>query len=189
MSTISRSQRIGIWFVAFAMLISTVVMILLMINPQKTQEIMQEAQVDKYKAQAEAAQAQYEEDRKNMIPLSGYDNQVKAFKAEDIKEVATETLTEGNGATVKEGDKINVEYTVWTADGGIIDSSTRKDQGANAIDLTLDKNQVIEGWVEGLKDQKVGGVYLLSIPADKAYGDEKGPLKFIVKINSIVENK
>ncbi|MDR3125530.1 MAG: FKBP-type peptidyl-prolyl cis-trans isomerase, partial [Candidatus Nomurabacteria bacterium] len=50
---------------------------------------------------------------------------------------------------------------------------------------------VITGWSEGLTGAQVGGVYELTIPADKAYGGEagesatSGPLKFIVEIVSI----
>lgn len=51
-------------------------------------------------------------------------------------------------------------------------------------------NRVIEGWKEGLAGQKVGSRVLLSIPAEKAYGEqgsppdigENEPLLFVVDI-------
>lgn len=189
MSTISRGQRIGIWIVALAMALATIVMIALMIQPadSKTspQKIMQDQALENQQKAIEKAKAEYEADRKNMQALAGYENQVKPFDANDVKQLTTETLTEGDGATVVKGDKIKVEYTLWNAEGTIMDSSTRKDGGASSVEFTLSSDNLIAGWVEGLDGKKVGGVYLLNVPADKAYGDEQGPLKFIVKINSI----
>ena len=62
-----------------------------------------------------------------------------------------------------------------------------------SISTGLDTTSVIEGWKEGIKGMRIGGVRLLTIPSDKAYAeagskDASGneniapnmPLKFIV---------
>ena len=84
---------------------------------------------------------------------------------------------------------LSANYTGWTPDGKIFDSTKSEDSAAKPVTFSL--KGVIKGWSEGLSGKKVGGVYLLSIPANMAYGERGStdgsiapntPLKFVVEI-------
>lgn len=98
-------------------------------------------------------------------------------KAEDetgTKAVTTDSglayidLKEGDGATPKPTDRVEVHYTGWLLDGSKFDSSV--DRGTPA---TFGLNAVIKGWTEGVGSMKVGGKRKLFIPPDLAYGDRR----------------
>ena len=73
----------------------------------------------------------------------------------------------GNGAEVKAGDTVTVDYTgAVAATGTIFESSL--DSGNPA---TFPLANVIVGWQEGIPGMKVGGTRRLIIPAAKAYGE------------------
>jgi FKBP-type peptidyl-prolyl cis-trans isomerase FkpA len=78
----------------------------------------------------------------------------------------------GDGATVKKGDAISVQYTGWLTSGSKFDSS--RDRG-QPFDLTIGAGQVIPGWDEGVPGMKVGGQRKLVIPAALAYGSQAQP--------------
>lgn len=78
----------------------------------------------------------------------------------------------GDGATVKKGDAISVQYTGWLSNGTKFDSS--RDRG-QAFDVTIGTGQVIPGWDEGVPGMKVGGQRKLLIPAALAYGSGGAP--------------
>lgn len=86
---------------------------------------------------------------------------------------ATPTI-EGDGAEVKEGQKITVHYTGWLWDDTSKPFDSSWDRGQSAS-FTLAKGQVIDGWVEGLVGQKVGSQVLLVVPPDKGYGAAGSP--------------
>lgn len=72
----------------------------------------------------------------------------------------------GEGAEVKSGDTVTVDYTgAVAATGKIFESSL--DSGSPA---TFPLSNVIAGWQEGIPGMKVGGTRRLIIPAAKAYG-------------------
>ncbi|MFZ2560503.1 MAG: FKBP-type peptidyl-prolyl cis-trans isomerase [Candidatus Nanoperiomorbaceae bacterium] len=151
------------------------------IQQQQDQKQQQEQQRQLLQQQAE--------EQKTMKPLAGYDSQVSAFDAKSITSLQVQTLKEGKGAALKSSDTISANYTGWTADGKIFDSTTKNGSSASA---SFPLNQVIPGWTQGLTGKNVGGVYLLSIPTDLAYGSQggqngapTGPLKFIVQIVSV----
>jgi FKBP-type peptidyl-prolyl cis-trans isomerase len=72
----------------------------------------------------------------------------------------------GNGAEVKAGANVSVDYTGALASTGVIFQSSL-DTG-KPISLSL--SQVIQGWQVGIPGMKVGGVRRLLIPAAQAYG-------------------
>lgn len=86
-------------------------------------------------------------------------------------ELRTEILSEGDGAEVGEGDYIVANYIgqVWGADAPFNDSWGM----GSPIGFSL--NQVIDGWKEGIPGASVGDRVLLSIPSDKAYGEQGQP--------------
>jgi peptidylprolyl isomerase len=78
-----------------------------------------------------------------------------------------EDLQVGDGATVKSGDTVSVNYTGWLEDGTKFDSSIDRGQPS---EFTIGVGQVIPGWDEGLQGMKVNGTRLLVIPPELAYG-------------------
>lgn len=185
----SKSQRIGIWIIAGTMLVGTLgSFAAMMIQPanDKIDAETQQQQLAEFEKQQQAAA---EERAKSVEPLDGY--AAAKFDAESVTELSKEVLVKGDGKELSETDTINVSYFGWLPDGRIFDSS--KVSGENKpIDIPL--NQVISGWTEGIKGEKVGSTIRLVIPADKAYGDQASgiipantPLTFILTVNGISE--
>jgi len=73
----------------------------------------------------------------------------------------------GEGEAVKKGATVKVHYTGWLTDEKetIFDSSVKRDE---PIEFSLDA--VIKGWQEGIPGMKPGGMRLLKIPPELAYG-------------------
>jgi FKBP-type peptidyl-prolyl cis-trans isomerase len=112
------------------------------------------------------------------------------FDAASVKELKVDTLKEGTGDVIAESDMISANYTGWNASGTIFDT-TKKSADGPTTPIEFPLSGVIPGWTKGLAGQKVGGIYLLTIPADMAYGDNNsqspeasGPLKFVVEVVS-----
>lgn len=76
-------------------------------------------------------------------------------------------LKEGDGASPKTGQLVEVHYTGWLEDGEKFDSS--KDRG-KPFEFIIGKGRVIKGWDEGVATMKVGGARRLIIPAALGYG-------------------
>jgi FKBP-type peptidyl-prolyl cis-trans isomerase len=83
--------------------------------------------------------------------------------------LAYKHLQEGTGATPDAWDAVTVNYTGWTTDGKMFDSSLKRGRPA-----TFPLNQVIAGWTEGLQLVKQGGKARLWIPKELAYNDMQG---------------
>jgi FKBP-type peptidyl-prolyl cis-trans isomerase len=81
--------------------------------------------------------------------------------------LASKVLTPGTG-TVHPGptDRVKVNYTGWTQDGKMFDSSVTRGQP-----ITFPLNGVIPGWTEGLQLMVAGEKRRLWIPAAMAYGE------------------
>jgi len=99
-----------------------------------------------------------------------------------------EDLKQGNGAVVKPGATVTVDYIgVSCSTGKVFDSSYKT--GAPA---TFPLSGVIKGWTDGIPGMKVGGVRLLGIPPDQGYGSQGSPptiapdetLWFVVTVKS-----
>ena len=75
--------------------------------------------------------------------------------------------TVGEGDAVKPGAQVKVHYTGWLTDAKatIFDSSVQRGQ---SIEFGL--SQVIKGWQDGIPGMKPGGVRVLRIPPELAYG-------------------
>ena len=81
-------------------------------------------------------------------------------------------VTEGDGATAKAGDTVDVHYTGWLVDGTKFDSSVDRGQ---PFTFLLGAGAVIKGWDEGVAGMKIGGVRKLIAPPDLAYGASGRP--------------
>ncbi|MET8325344.1 FKBP-type peptidyl-prolyl cis-trans isomerase [Streptomyces sp. NPDC005181] len=92
------------------------------------------------------------------------------------KELKTQVISEGDGAKLKNGDAIQVNYLgqAWDSDKPFDNSFDRK----QPFDLTLGAGMVIKGWDQGLVGQKVGSRVELVIPPDLGYGAQgQGDIK------------
>ncbi len=94
------------------------------------------------------------------------------------------TGTEHPGPT----DVVTVDYTGWTTDGKMFDSSISSGRPA-----TFPLNQVIKGWTIGLQTMVVGQKSRFWIPKELAYAHDpskpQGMLVFDVELHSIKKKK
>ena len=78
------------------------------------------------------------------------------------------TLAKGKGTDhPKPTSKVVVNYSGWTKDGKLFDSSINSGEPAH-----FPLNRVIKGWTEGLQLMVAGEKARFWIPADLAYGDK-----------------
>ena len=85
--------------------------------------------------------------------------------------LVTKDIKDGTGAVVAAGDTVTVNYIgVACSTGKIFDSSYEAGKP-----ITFPLAQVIPGWTKGIPGMKVGGVRLLGIPSDQAYGPQGYP--------------
>jgi peptidylprolyl isomerase len=85
-------------------------------------------------------------------------------------ELVVETVVEGDGPEVAEGDLVVVDYVgvLWD-DGTEFDASWEGDAPST---FPVGTGGVIQGWDEGLVGQKVGSRVLLVVPPDLGYGEQ-----------------
>ncbi len=81
-------------------------------------------------------------------------------------------LKQGEGTKAERGKTVEVHYTGFLENGDIFDSSVLKGQ---PISFRLGTGMVITGWDEGISNLNVGGMALLSIPYELAYGESGRP--------------
>jgi peptidylprolyl isomerase len=82
--------------------------------------------------------------------------------------LASKVITPGTGRDRPSPvDVVSVQYTGWTTDGKMFDSSVTRGEPA-----TFALNGVIKGWTEGLQLMKVGDTMRFWIPGSLAYGDK-----------------
>lgn len=184
-----KSQRIGIWIIAIALVAGTLGSFLIMILAPKN-EAADQARLERLTAEYQEAQqahqaelsAQYYDD------FAEYQSRVQAFAAADVTELGKEDLKEGDGEVLTSESSFTAYYIGWNPDGKIFDSSISDASLAAPIDVR--PGGVIKGWTDGVAGMKVGGVRELTIPAELAYGDqERGedipantPLKFVIMV-------
>ena len=76
-------------------------------------------------------------------------------------------LQEGTGDKhPAEADIVTVNYTGWTTDGRMFDSSTKRGKPAE-----FPLNRVIKGWTEAMQLMAEGDKWELYIPSELGYGD------------------
>jgi FKBP-type peptidyl-prolyl cis-trans isomerase len=92
-------------------------------------------------------------------------------KADAPEELQQETLLEGTGQVVEDGDTVVVNYTgvLWD-EGTVFDSSW--ENGAPATFTVGTDAQVIPGFSEAIVGQKVGSQVAVIIPPAEGYGDQ-----------------
>lgn len=107
------------------------------------------------------------------------------------KKLVTQTLLQGDGATVGADSTVKVQYTGWLLNGKQFDSSWKS--GADGSPIQFSLNQVITGWKQGLAGQKVGSQVLLIVPPSLGYGNKatgsipaNSTLVFVVDILAVI---
>jgi FKBP-type peptidyl-prolyl cis-trans isomerase len=103
--------------------------------------------------------------------------------------LATKVIAPGTGTThPAPSDTVKVNYTGWTTDGKMFDSSLTRGQPTS-----FGVTQVIPGWTEGLQLMVAGEKRRMWIPANIAYGARgmpgippNSPLTFDVELLDIV---
>ncbi len=73
----------------------------------------------------------------------------------------------GDGAAVKAGDNVTVNYTGMLTNGAVFDSSLTRNE---PFSFPVGAGMVIKGWDEGLQQLKVGDHAILTIPPSIGYG-------------------
>lgn len=76
-------------------------------------------------------------------------------------------LAEGHGEIAKPGDMVRVLYTGWLLNGTVFDEAKNPDK---PFQFRLGRNNVIEGWDQGLQLMRPGEKRLLIIPYELGYG-------------------
>ena len=74
----------------------------------------------------------------------------------------------GTGAQAAAGKKVKVHYTGTLLNGKKFDSSRDKNE---PYEFTLGKQQVIQGWDEGIAMMKKGGKATFIVPSSLGYGE------------------
>ncbi|MFA6270377.1 MAG: FKBP-type peptidyl-prolyl cis-trans isomerase [Candidatus Paceibacterota bacterium] len=88
--------------------------------------------------------------------------------------VITSDVVVGQGAEVKVGQLVSVNYILALSDGTVVQNS--KDFG-QTFKFTLGAGEVIPGWEMGFAGMRVGGVRVVTIPPELAYGvNQAGPI-------------
>jgi peptidylprolyl isomerase len=102
--------------------------------------------------------------RKGTLPAGAPDVPVEVGPAPT--KLVVKDLKVGTGAVIPDGATITANYIgVACSTGTIFDSSY-----AHGQPIQFPLSGVIPGWANGIPGMKVGGVRLLGIPADQAYG-------------------
>lgn len=194
----TKKQRLGILVILIVTVIGTVgsfaVMVLATKNDAadsaKQQKIIADYQA-KYKAYQAKVDAQSQElSDKYYGTFSPYASRVGAFDAATATELKTEDLVVGDGEEITGATPFAAYYIGWNPKGKIFDQSIEGTKLKAPLPVTtgLDSASLIDGWKEGMKGMKIGGIREVTIPSDKAYkeqgqGDDippNTPLKFVV---------
>ena len=209
----AKSQRIGIWIIALVLLAGTLGSFLVLILAPKNQATEQarieklesEYQVvyDEYQAKVDAINNKIDTELSHQYfeEFHQQTSRIAAFDAGSVTGLTTEDLKIGDGDVAADDSTYSVYYFGWNPSGKMFDSSFNEDQ--TALGSPLDRQStgtwvfpggstggVIDGWTEGILGMKVGGIRELTLPADKAYGEQGSgedipantPLKFVIML-------
>lgn len=196
----TKTQRYGILIILIVTVLGTLgsfaVIILAAENQAddsaKQQQVLAEYQAS-YKAYQEKVNAQGDELSKQYYQtFSQYADQVAAFELDSVNALATEDIVVGDGEEVTGTTKFAAYYIGWNPKGTVFDQSIDTNNGKLKAPLAvasgLDAASLIAGWKEGMKGMRIGGIRLIAIPSDKAYGEQgqgddippNTPIKFVV---------
>ncbi|MCE3236737.1 MAG: fkpA [Vampirovibrio sp.] len=93
--------------------------------------------------------------------------------AKSVSGIKIQDVVEGTGKVAESGDTVSVNYLGTLASNGQkFDSSYDRNE---PFTFRLGSGQVIEGWEKGIVGMKEGGKRILTIPPEKAYGEDGAP--------------
>lgn len=197
----SLKQRIFIGVIAVLMLGSVIAgYALIVANGGKTSATtddegsttISEEKIAEYQAEYDAKIAEFAEASKDDYnKFISYKSEIKAFNETSANEgdVQVKELVSGSGATIDENTEYLAYYAGYCADGSIFDSTFDDNDNPTKFSnvLNVSSLSLIEGWTEGVKGMKLGGIRRITIPGEKAYGDSmeicggyNKPLRFII---------
>ena len=196
-------QRYSIWVILILTIVSTVALYVSSFLQTESNSEAQKKQsqvLKKYQDYRKKVEEQAKElSVKYYDSFKEYEKASVAFNAASVKELTKKDLKEGNGEEFTDSTtKFQAYYIGWKPDGIVFDGSFENGRLKSPVVFRKEGKKwgLIEGWSEGLKGMKVGGIRELSIPADKAYGAQGSvnqedssktigpntPLKFIVML-------
>lgn len=196
-------QRYSIWVILILTVVSTVALYVSSFLQTESNSEAQKKQsqvLKKYQDYRKKVEEQAKElSAKYYDSFKEYEKAPVAFNAASVKELTKKDLKEGNGEEFTDSTtKFQAYYIGWKPDGTVFDGSFENGRLKSPVVFRKEGKKwgLIEGWSEGLKGMKVGGIRELSIPADKAYGAQGSvnqedssktigsntPLKFIVML-------
>ena len=196
-------QRYSIWVILILTVVSTVALYVSSFLQTESNSEAQKKQsqvLKKYQDYRKKVEEQVKElSAKYYDSFKEYEKTPVAFNAASVKELTKKDLKEGNGEEFTDSTtKFQAYYIGWKPDGTVFDGSFENGRLKSPVVFRKEGKKwgLIEGWSEGLKGMKVGGIRELSIPADKAYGAQGSvnqedssktigpntPLKFIVML-------
>ncbi len=196
-------QRYSIWVILILTVVSTVALYVSSFLQTESNSEAQKKQsqvLKKYQDYRKKVEEQAKElSAKYYDSFKEYEKAPVAFNAASVKELTKKDLKEGNGEEFTNSTtKFQAYYIGWKPDGTVFDGSFENGRLKSPVVFRKEGKKwgLIEGWSEGLKGMKVGGIRELSIPADKAYGAQGSvnqedssktigpntPLKFIVML-------
>lgn len=83
-------------------------------------------------------------------------------------------MEKGDGAKPEKGEDLKVHYTLYLADGNIIDSSHQRNSPLN---VKVGQTSLIQGWMEALTMFEKGSKVFLIVPSTLGYGTQgAGPI-------------
>lgn len=151
--------------------------------------------VESYQASYEAYQARLNEQAKELSAthygtFQPYSSRVSAFDRDSVKELGVNDLVVGEGEEITGTTTFAAYYIGWNPKGKVFDGSIEGEslKSPLPVDTGLDAASLIEGWKEGMKGMRIGGVREITIPSDKAYGEQGSgddippntPIRFVV---------
>ena len=196
-------QRYSIWVILILTVVSTVALYVSSFLQTESNSEAQKKQsqvLKKYQDYRKKVEEQAKElSAKYYYSFKEYEKAPVAFNAANIKDITKKDLKEGDGEEFTDSTtKFQAYYIGWKPDGTVFDGSFENGRLKSPVVFRKEGKKwgLIEGWSEGLKGMKVGGIRELSIPADKAYGAQGSvnqedssktigpntPLKFIVML-------
>lgn len=157
-----------------------------------TSSSIDEAKVAELKADYDEKQAEFKElAQGDFEEFIKYKSEITAYNetAANTGGVTTKDLKTGTGREIGEDDEDYLAYYVgWCADETVFDSSFDNATSPTAFTKILDASLgMIEGWTLGVAGMKIGGVRVITVPGELAYGDTmeicggtNKPLKFMI---------
>ncbi|WP_052721137.1 MULTISPECIES: FKBP-type peptidyl-prolyl cis-trans isomerase [Actinoplanes] len=89
-------------------------------------------------------------------------------------------IVAGAGPVVQSGQTVTFNYKLVSyTSGEMMDSSWSRGEPFTS---QIGVGSLIKGWDQGIPGQKVGSRIQMDVPADLAYGPERGDLRFVVDI-------